>query len=186
MVHPCLAEARHDFVRAQRARIREGLRVDTTNGESRTQPTLKHWRAPSPRFSMGFPHGQVVPPAVGWRSSAQCGACVCHILCHIFLALLPCVVMFSVCETFCSALRVAAAEAAVSLFDLLPLPPTSVTPCHMTPRPSAPQARACGFPTWASGVSRWWALFFGNSAIFYKPTAVSARATRAHKQAGRQ
>ena len=118
-MHPCLAEARHDFVRAQRARIREGLRVDTTNGESRTQPTLKHWRAPSPRFSMGFPHGQVVPPAVGWRSSAQCGACVCHILCHIFLTLLSCVVMFSVCEFFCSALRVAAAEAPVSLFGLL-------------------------------------------------------------------
>ena len=23
-------------------------------------------------------------------------------------------------------------------------------------------------PVWASGVSRWWALFFGHSAIFYK------------------
>jgi len=34
---------------------------------------------------------------------------------HFFL----CVVMFSVCETFCSALRVAAAETPVSLFGLL-------------------------------------------------------------------
>ena len=135
---------------------------------------------------MGFPHGQVVPRRLSAGGAQHNVALVCVIFCVIFSTLFSCVVMFSVCETFCSALRVAAVEAAVSLFDLLPLPPTSVTPCHMTPRPSAPRARACGFPTWASGVSRWWALFFGNSAIFYKPTAVSARATRAHKQAGRQ